>query len=237
MVDKTNDGKKPQTTPKIWKRILFNRWLLIAVGLLTLYSLIGFLLTPWLVSRYIPHLALEKLQRRASIAEVHVNPFLLTFEAKGFQFDEANDRPILGFNRLFVDFDLSSLFKWAWTFAEIQIERPSIYTEIRKEDGRLNLAAISDNLPESEETDTVDRKPPRIIVKHAQITKGVFSFSDQSIPTPATETFSDLNLELSDISTLPESKGPYTAIAKLPGGGTIGWQGEISLHPVFSEER
>jgi hypothetical protein len=196
--------------------------------------MIGFLLTPWIVTRYVSNYAVEKLKRKASIAEVHVNPFLFTFEGKDFVFREADDRPIIGFGRLFVDFELSSIFRWAWTFADIRIERPSIHVEIQH-NGRLNFADIAGSLPGSKDPQPTDRPPPRLLVQHAAIVDGSFTFSDGSRPTPAAATFSPLDLEFNEISTLPEQKGPYTVRAALPGGGEIGWRGAISLYPIFSE--
>ncbi|MGB2688133.1 MAG: DUF748 domain-containing protein [Desulfobacterales bacterium] len=201
---------------------------------MVLYALLGFLLTPWIVTRYVSNYAVEKLKRKASIAEVRVNPFLFTFEAKDFVFQEADNRPIIGFGRLFVDFELSSLFRWAWTFADVRIERPSLHVEIQN-NGRLNFADLADSFPKSEDPPPTDSRPPRLVVHQAEVIGGSFTFSDRSDTTYATETFSPLNLEFKEISTLPEHKGPYTVKADLPGGGTVGWQGEISLRPIFSE--
>jgi Domain of Unknown Function (DUF748) len=234
MHDRTTDTSDPEATPSRWRRILLNRWLLAGVAAVVLYALLGFFLTPWIVKRYVSNYAVEKLKRKASIAEVRVNPFLFTFEAKGFVLQEADDRPIIGFGRLFVDFQISSLFRWAWTFADVCIERPSLYVEIQH-NGRLNFADLADSLPKSENPPPTDSRPPRLLVQHAQIVDGSFTFSDRSDTTYATETFSPLNLEFNEISTLPERKGPYTVKADLPGGGRVGWQGEISLHPIFSE--
>jgi hypothetical protein len=216
------------------RQILLNRWLLAGVAAVVLYALLGFLLTPWVVTRYVSNYAVEKLKRKASIAEVRVNPFLFTFEAKDFVLEEADNRPIIGFDRLFVDFQLSSLFRWAWTFADVRIERPSLHIEIQH-NGRLNFADLADSLPKSEDPPPTDSRPPRLLVHHAEIIGGSFTFSDRSDTTHAHETFWPLNLEFKEISTLPERKGPYTVKADLPGGGTVGWQGEISLHPIFSE--
>jgi len=216
------------------RRILLNRWLLAGVVTVVLYALFGFLLAPWLFSRYVGNFAAEKLKRKATITEVRINPFLFTLEGKGVTFQEADGRPIFGFERLFVDFELSSLFRWALTFADIRIEQPSLYAEIQR-DGRLNLAALSDEFPESENPQPAGSRPTRLLVHHAEIVSGSFTFSDQSAATPATATFSPLNFEFKEISTLPERKGPYTVKADLPGGGSVNWQGEISLHPIFSQ--
>ena len=175
---------------------------------------------------------MEKLKRKASIAEVHVNPFLFTFEGKNFVLQEADDRPIIGFGRLFVDFELSSLFRWAWTFADIRIERPSLFIEIQH-NGRLNFADLADSFPKSEGSPPADRRPPRLLLQHIAVVDGSFTFSDRSHPTPAAETFSPLNLEFNEISTLPERKGPYTVKADLPGGGTVGWRGRNIFTPYL----
>ena len=234
MHDRTTDTNGPEAAPSRLRQILLNRWLLAGVAAVVLYALLGFLLTPWVVTRYLSNYAVEKLKRKASIAEVRVNPFLFTFEAKDFVLEEADNRPIIGFDRLFVDFQLSSLFRWAWTFADVRIERPSLHIEIQH-NGRLNFADLADSLPKSEDPPPTDSRPPRLLVHHAEIIGGSFTFSDRSDTTHAHETFWPLNLEFKEISTLPERKGPYTVKADLPGGGTVGWQGEISLHPIFSE--
>ncbi|MBW2602823.1 MAG: DUF748 domain-containing protein [Deltaproteobacteria bacterium] len=234
MNDRTTDKNSPETAPGRWRQILLNRWLLAGVAAVVLYALLGFLLTPWMVTRYVSNYAGEKLQRKASIAEVRVNPFLFTFEARDFVLEEADNRPIVGFDRLFVDFQISSLFRWAWTFADVRIERPSLLVEIRH-NGRLNLADLADSLPKSKDPPPTDSRPPRLIVHHAEVIGGSFTFGDRSNTTHAQETFWPLNLEFKEISTIAERKGPYTVKADLPGGGTVGWQGEISLHPIFSE--
>lgn len=221
---------------KHWRRLLLNRWMLVGVGAVLLYALLGFLLVPRLFKRYVSNYVEEKLKRKASIVEVRVNPFLFTFDAQGFVLKEADNSPIMGFGRMFVDFELSSLFRWAWTFADIRIEGPLLNMVIRQ-DGRFNLSALSDSLPKSKDSPDEDGRPPRMLVQHAEVIDGSFTFSDRSNPTPATETFAPLNIEFKNISTLQNRKGPYTVRANLPGGGTVSWSGEVSLHPIFSQGR
>ncbi len=230
-IEDPSDAKEPS---RQWRRLIFNRWLLAGIASIVLYALLGFLLAPWLVKYYAKNYTAERLKRHVSIEDVRINPFLFTFEAKGFTLREADNRPIFGFNRLFVDFELSSLFRWAWTFADIHIEQPSLSMEIQP-NGRLNIADLADSFPKSEKPSAKDGKPPRLLLKHAEIVDGSVTFSDRSVTTPATETFAPLNLEFQDISTLPERKGPYTISAKLPGGGLVGWRGEVFLNPLQSQ--
>lgn len=212
-----------------------NRWLLGAVAALVVYTGAGFLLAPYLVRHYLPKIAAEQFKRQASVGEVRVNPFLLTFDARDFAFREQGGDPILGFKRLFVDFEVESLFRWAWTFADIRLEGPSVNLVVGKDD-RLNLARIADELPKSEppQRPAEPAPPPRLLLKHATLAGGVVKFTDLSNPTPASVTVEPLDLDLQNISTLPEARGPYGITAKLPGGGSVGWKGEISLHPITS---
>ena len=238
MPDKTEEKKPRLGNTPMWKKILFNRWLLIGIGALLIYSLIGFFLAPRLVRHFVTDFGQKTLKRQTSIGEVRVNPFIFTLDANDFSLAEEDGRPVVGFKRFFVDFDLSSLFRWAWTFADIRLEKPFLLAEIES-DGRLNFAKIAESIPKSESPppDEKGSQPPRLVIEHAQIFDGAFTFSDQSGATPAEETFTPIHLEFKEISTLPERKGPYTIQAELPGGGKVSWEGEVSLHPLFSEGR
>ncbi|MDH4205792.1 MAG: hypothetical protein OEV45_09715, partial [Desulfobacteraceae bacterium] len=69
MHDRPTDTNGPEAAPSRWRQILLNRWLLAGVAAVVLYALLGFLLTPWIVTRYVSNYAVEKLKRKASIAE------------------------------------------------------------------------------------------------------------------------------------------------------------------------
>ena len=122
-------------------RILRNRWFLTAVGLIAAYALFGFLLLPQLVQHYVPAYARDSLQREASIGKVRINPFLLTFEANDLRLAEHDGTPIVGVKRLFVDFETSSLLRWAWVFADIDIDGLDLNV-VTRADGQLNLRQL-----------------------------------------------------------------------------------------------
>ncbi len=205
----------------------------IAAALL-LYALAGFLLIPYLVRHYVPKLAAEQLRCQAAVAEVRFNPFLFEFEAKDFSFKDAAGEAIFGFQRLFVDFEVESLFRWAWTFADIRLEGWSADLVIDRE-GRLNLAKVAARLPESDEESKPDDKPPRLLLKHIVLTGGSVKFTDRLKSSPVAETVSPIDLEFDAISTLPEHRGSHVVSAKLANGGVVEWKGHVSLNPIRSE--
>ncbi len=204
----------------------------VAVGL---YALAGFLLAPYLVQRYVPQFAAETLQRQAEVGEVRINPFVLTFEARDLALREADGRPILALDRLFVDLEAWGLFRWAWAFAEIRVEGPDLHLVLGA-DGRLNLARLGDAFPPDPDAPPpeADAAPPRLVLEKVVLQDGGFTFTDETLVEAATAEARQLNLELSDISTLPENRGPYGLRARLPSGGEIAWRGELALNPITS---
>jgi uncharacterized protein involved in outer membrane biogenesis len=209
----------------------FAKPLAIVLSLGIVYALFGFFAAPALIKRGITGYAAEPLQRRASVGEVHVNPLLLKLELKDFALAERDGRLIVGFKRLLVDFDVSSLARWAWTFSEIALEGLDLRVDIGP-DGVLNLAVLLERIPKTERRP--GERPPRVLLRHVVLSGGAIAFSDRSDPTPASTALQPINLELRDISTLPDHRGPYSVSARLADGGLLNWRGEVSLDPLSS---
>src|SRR5687767_3930202 len=181
--------------------LLTRRWVVVTVavlaGLFLVYTLTGFFLVPRLIATYVPRYAHDQLGRRAEIGEVRLNPLLFKLEIRHFRLQEADGRPLLGFDRLFVDFELSSLFRRAWTFAEIQLEAPRVDVVMAR-DGQLNVADLLDAFPRSEPA-AAPATPRRLLLQHARVSGGVLSFTDLSGRAPQTATVQPFDVELHDI--------------------------------------
>lgn len=218
-------------------RTIRNRRFQIATAILVVYALLGFLLLPYLIENAVPAYAQKTLHRQASIGQVRVNPFLLSAELNDLRLHEADGAPIVGFQRLFADFELSSLFRWAWTFAEFRLDGLDVHFTLDA-DGRNNFARLADAFPR-EDTPPPDppAAPTRLLVQHLRLSGGQFTFTDNSLETPASTTLAPLDLEFENLSTLPEREGPYAVITTLPDGGRLVWHGEVSLQPLSSEGR
>jgi uncharacterized protein involved in outer membrane biogenesis len=220
---------------QILTRILRSRWFLTCGGVLAAYAFAGFFLLPWLVVRYLPDIARDSLQRQASVAQVGINPFLLTFVANDLRLAESDGAPIVGVRRLSVDFESSSLLRRAWVFADITVDGLDLHA-VTGADGRMNLMQlVADARGDKPPAPKKDAAPVRMVLQHVALRDGRLSYTDRSGPTPASATLTPVNLEFNNLSTLPERKGPYVVQAQLPGGGTLRWRGEVSLQPVASE--
>ena len=235
--------KKDNAAPAaLARKIFLSKPFRITVLLLLVYTLVGFFLTPYLVKRQLVAYTTEQLDRQVAIAELRVNPFALTVELAGVSLSEANRAPILSFERFFLNFELKSLFRWAWTFAEIGLTAPVLHVDIGP-DGMVNLARLlTDLTPETADADQAPpadpdqtARPPRLVVERLTLLDGQVEIVDQSDPTPATASFAPINIAFEDLTTLPEVKGPKTITATLPQGGTLEWKGELSLQPLASQ--
>src|SRR5882762_5298931 len=225
-----------------WARfgaLLTRRSVLVTLAVLAVlflvYTLAGFFLVPRLIATYVPRYAQERLGRRAEIGEIRVNPLLFKVDIRQFRLQEADGRPLLGFDRLFVDFELTSVFRAAWTFAEIRLEAPRVDAVIAP-DGRLNIAELLDALPKSEPAPE-PAAPPKVLLHHAVVRDGLVSFTDRAHGAPQTAALQPINIELHDVTTLRDRRGPYAVSATLEGGGVVSWDGQVSLVPVASTGR
>ena len=94
-------------------------WLIVV---LALYTLGGFFLAPWYIKKTEIAEVKERFNRTATLARVAVNPFLLTLSREDNAVLDPDGTVVLSYDRYFMNFQLSSLFNWAWTFSEVRIE-------------------------------------------------------------------------------------------------------------------
>ncbi|MBI5580356.1 MAG: DUF748 domain-containing protein [Deltaproteobacteria bacterium] len=216
-------------------KILRSKPFIIAASVILAYTLAGFFLAPFLVRHYVPKIVQEQLKKQAAIGEVRFNPYVFTFEVNDFRMDEPDGHPSAGFKRLFVDFELKSLFKWAWTFRRVSLEGPQVNAVIHH-DGALNLAQLAPPAaapppPAADGNEAL----PRLIFEEIVVDQGQIDFTDRRQSTPAAITFNPFKLQMKNITTLPGQEGPDTITATTSDGETIRWTGRVSLNPVATK--
>ncbi|OYY95906.1 MAG: hypothetical protein B7Y41_01075 [Hydrogenophilales bacterium 28-61-23] len=201
----------------------------IAVGLLAAYFLFAWFgfepLVKWAAPKYIA----DKSQHKLQIAEARFDPFALSVSIKGLKLAEPDGKPLLAFGELFVDFDASSLFKWAYAFDNIRLSAPDAQLELRA-DGSLNWAALIEALKSKDEEE--DKPLPRLLIRRIALEQGRVAVADRKVGFET--TFNPLDLSLADISTLPDDKGAYSLVATTQLGARIRWKGDVTLKPVLA---
>ncbi|HSQ03269.1 MAG TPA: DUF748 domain-containing protein, partial [Burkholderiales bacterium] len=217
----------------IVRRIATSRALWVIAALVLIYTLIGYLLVPYLVERSVPRYVEDNLGLPATIGKVRVNPFLFKVEADDFRLGADAGQPVAAFNRVFIDLELVSVLRWAWTFADVQLDGLQVNGRIER-NGRFNLGELAERWSKAHPSEP-GQKPPRTIVRHLALHGASVSFTDLSQPKPASAKSDAIDLEVDELATLPDSEGRYAFSARLPGGGALSWQGDISLQPIASK--
>jgi hypothetical protein len=235
MADKPTEEARSATMDRL-KQIIRSKRFLIPAGLVLAYALAGFFLVPFLVRHYVPRVLEDALHRPAAIGEVRFNPFVYTFEANDFSLTEPDGTAIAGFKRLFVDFELKSLFNWAWTFRTVTLEGPLVNAVVGP-DGFLNLAKLAPPAPAAAPPPPKPGAPPRLIVEEVLIDQAEIAFTDRRQSSPAAIVLKPLHLDVKHLSTLPREEGENSITAVTCDGETLRWTGHISLNPMVSKGR
>lgn len=200
----------------------------IAIGLVAAYFLFAWFgfepLLKWAAPKYIA----DKSRHTLSLESAKFDPLRLSLALQGLKLAEPDGKPLLAFEKLFVDFDAASLFNRAWTFDEIRLVSPDARVELRA-DGSLNWSALIEALKSEDEEE--DKPLPRLLIRHVALEKGRIGFVDRKVAGGFETAFNPLDLALHDLSTLPNDRDRYTLAATTQTGARIRVKGELMLNP------
>ena len=152
--------------------------LLIAIsGLLVLITVSGFWILPAVLKPFLTEKISEALHRRASIAQIEINPFDLSVTIEGFQLAEPDKKtPFFSFDRLRMNVDVpTSLYRRALILEEISLEKPYLGIT-RKEDGSYNF---SDLIPKQEAQKEKSSETFLFSLNNIRISGGNIDFHDR----------------------------------------------------------
>ncbi|MDA1302803.1 MAG: DUF748 domain-containing protein [Nitrospirae bacterium] len=216
---------------------------LIAMSLVALYAGIGFLGVPWAVKKYgVPEVS-KVLGRPVILRDIAFDPFAFNLKLEGFEIQEVDGSPMVGFEQLFVNFEATSVLEEVYRFEIIRLSLPYGLVKIF-EDGRLNLAELGKQRTESDplppeiaesENDPSDDKPLVVEIGLLSIEQGVVEFRDESKSTTFVADIVPLQITLRNFSTRPGNQNSYFVAAELGEGERVQWQGNVSLEPLRSQ--
>ncbi len=209
----------------------------VVVVLVALYALGGFVVAPRMLRSALMEDIPKTLGVTPTVGQIHVNPFLFQVEIKDFSLAAPSGERLLGFGRLFVDFELSSIWHRAYSFADIDLDAPSV-NAIVVQDGSLNLSQLKPKTPPAK---TPPEKPqdktgplPAIRIGSFNVSKGLVTYEDHSRPSEFTARLAPINFALVNFTTGAEG-GRFTFTASSKLGERVEWHGHLSVQPVESD--
>ena len=208
------------------------QWLLRGAIAFAAYTLVGFFLLPpiikWQMLKRLPDIT----KRQADVRQVKVNPWTLSLTVRGVALREADGHSFASWEELYVNFQVSSLFRWAWTFDEIRLVDPFGEVILLK-DGRLNLANMLD-APTNAPPRPLVTSVPRVNIFHLEVTNGFVVIEDRTRRSLFHTEYRPMNLNLREFTTRPNSDTPYSFRAESDAGRSITWAGDLSIQPLRS---
>ena len=200
--------------------------------LIALYALAGFVLAPRLIRSAMIEDIPKILGVTPQVGEIHVNPFLLQLEVKDFSLAAKDGEKLLGFSRLFVDFELSSIWHRAYSFANIDIDEPAV-NAIVAPDGNLNLLQLQ---PKTQKppANAKPEPPPSLRIGAFKVSKGLLTYDDRSRPSAFAARLEPIDFDLTNFTTgVDGGKFTFSAASKL--GERVEWHGHVSVQPIESD--
>jgi len=219
-----------------WNGLLMplrSKWFwIVAIPLLLvgLYALLGFKVAPGILRDQAQKFVRENYGRELSVGEISIQPFKLQLDVRDLALPDADGGPMLGFERLFVDFEISSLWNRAYTFRQVTLEVPLLRAVIRPE-GAANLADLV--LPEDPEA--ADEPLPTVWIQHLEVERGLVDFVDQARRVPFERQFQAVGFELANFRTTPEG-GDFKLSARSRDEETFDWKGRFALEPAIASQ-
>jgi hypothetical protein len=205
-------------------------WLVVA-GLLVAWVLAGFVGVPRLAAGLLRDTVAADYGRELAVGAVAFNPFTLALEVRDLALPDADGGPLVACRRLFVDLEVSSLWRRAWTFRAVAIDGLEV-TAVVRPGGALNLADLAaDPAPAPAAAEPL----PRLFIGELAISAGRIRYTDQDRPQPFTAELAPLDFALRDFSTHVDAGERYELAATLFGGTALRWQGSLRPEPLASD--
>ena len=200
-----------------------------------LYTVLGFFVLPAIV-RVIAVSQLSKhLDRPVTIQKVRLNPYSLSATIRGLLIEDRDGAPLLSWDEVYVNLQLTSLFTHAWVFKEVSLTQPFVRVQIQK-DYTLNFSDIVARL-----SPTVPSRPAEPSRSHSwrinrlHLTGARVSFTDLTPRMPFERTIGPLEMTLLDFRTDSGNKNLFVFSGITDGGEQLAWKGFFSLDPFRSE--
>ena len=202
---------------------------------ITIYTLFGFLVLPWIAKSQLEQSLAETFKSPVSIESLYINPYVLSVDVRQFSITELlAEETLISFERLYINFQLSSLFRWAYTFEALQLQGAHVNVH-RFPDGHLNLSQLipADNNKNNNENEEAAGIPRRIF-HHLDVASASATFRDQTRLTEFYTEFGPIDIGVENLATLPDETGLQEVDIKLANGLNLAWEGSLTTQPIAS---
>lgn len=196
-------------------------------GVAVVYLVFAWLALPAILQSLAERTLAERTGHRLTLDRPVFNPFESSLRLSNLRLADPDGKPLFAFRELILDISAASVVRRALVFDNIRLDDP-VATVVLQTDGRLNWSPLLDALKGKD--DKPDSTLPRLDIERFVLAGGTIDFADKRASFAT--VVQPLELELQEISTLPDDQGHYKLSARTAFGARVNWQGDASLNPL-----
>ncbi len=200
----------------------------VAVLLVGLYALAGFVWVPRIARSTLLESLEQDYGRKATLGSTRFNPFTFEFEAEEFSLPDTDGARLAEFDRLYMDFELSSIWRRAWTFGAITLEMPYVRV-VQKADGSLNLSDLKSR--RSEPKDESAAPFPALRIEMLDVQHGVIDIVDWQRAETFRTTLRPVTFKLADFASRGDGN-EFSLTAGTDRAGRLALDGALDTQPL-----
>jgi len=202
------------------------------ISVLVIYSFMGFIFIPWFLTNKTSNLLKEKIGINIEIGKSKFNPYTFELEVNDVLLNDLENKPVLGFKQISVDYTPIWLLEGTFLFKSLNIDSPKFYATLKK-DGKLNLENIFvQSKQQSEIKKETSTKLPTITLQKLNITNGNIVFKDLRPQKEFKVDLGPYNFQAHDISAKRDALNAHNFLTKINKYGELFWEGGVRLNPL-----
>lgn len=206
----------------------------VAAALFLILCLVAWLAVPGLVQKQAQRFIVEKTGHQLTMDKPGFNPFTLALTLHNVDLREPDGKPLLAFRSLEINVSATSLPRAALVFDAIRLD--GLRATVAELPGdRLNWNALIDAVKGKDEPAAKPTGLPRIDIDLLAITDGRIDLADRRSDSERSVAVDPIDIELENLSTLPNDEGRYEITARTGFAERIEWHGELTLNPLAVE--
>lgn len=212
---------------------------IVVLVLVVIYAIAGFVALPWWLEKTIPQRLEQHLGWQADVADIRVNPFVMSIDASSLEAADSEGEPVLAFESLYANLGFWRLVTGVVALQNIELEDPFVRVDLLQDYG-VNFARDwqANNPPPDQPAadDAEGGAPPRLHFDRVRVSGGQLLFRDFSQQELEEFRVEPLDLAINDLATWPRevSDSNYYLLAAV-GSQTIEWEGDLSIFPLYSK--
>lgn len=184
-------------------------WLIIPVGIISLYSIIGFLGVPYYLGSYIPEMAAKEYNVVISPSKITFNPFNFTLKTESTKVDDNQGNSIAYLPSLELDFAAIQLLRMDFVCTQVIITSPTLNL-VRNDNESYNFSPLLPSLKENTNGSGMigfSDLPLSFSLNNISLTGGTLTFNDK--PNKKTHNITDIDLHLPTLANIDFQAGDY----------------------------